>query len=126
MYCFTDISQILEQKDLIKTYIFGAIELEKFEQKVDTTSPSLELIDELKSSFEEDVTFQKAYEAFSPGRQRGYLIFFSSAKQSKTRHARIDKYRHRILNGFGMNDGVCGHSKRKPNCDGSHKNLEVD
>ncbi|MFT6967178.1 MAG: CDGSH-type Zn-finger protein, partial [Marivirga sp.] len=36
---------------------------------------------------------------------------------------RIEKYAQRIIDGFGINDCVCGLSKKTPNCDGSHKTL---
>jgi CDGSH-type Zn-finger protein len=62
-----------------------------------------------------------AFEALTPGRQRGYLLHFSSAKQSETRIQRIDKCKNKILAGKGFNDCTCGLSKRMPACDGSHK-----
>ena len=65
--------------------------------------------------------FKDAFYALTPGRQRGYLLHFSSAKQPQTRINRIEKYMDRIFNGKGFQDCVCGHSKRMPNCDGSHK-----
>ena len=68
--------------------------------------------------------FKAAFESLTPGRQRAYNLFFSGAKQSTTRTARIEKYVDRILKGKGINDCVCGHSKRMPNCDGSHKYIE--
>jgi uncharacterized protein YdeI (YjbR/CyaY-like superfamily) len=45
-----------------------------------------------------------AFHALTPGRQRAYLLYFSSAKQSKTREARIEKCRPQILSGKGLND----------------------
>ncbi|AWV98843.1 CDGSH iron-sulfur domain-containing protein [Arcticibacterium luteifluviistationis] len=48
---------------------------------------------------------------------------FNSDKQSATRTSRIENYTQRIMNGIGINDCVCGHTKRKPTCDGSHKYL---
>ena len=67
--------------------------------------------------------FKKAFEGLTPGRQRAYNLYFTAAKQSKTRVDRIEKYTERILSGKGINDCVCGKSKRMPNCDGSHKYL---
>jgi uncharacterized protein YdeI (YjbR/CyaY-like superfamily) len=49
-------------------------------------------------------TLKKAFEALTPGRQRGYHIFFSQAKQSATRVSRIKKYTLAILAGKGMQD----------------------
>lgn len=66
-----------------------------------------------------------AFEALTPGRQRGYLIHFHGAKKSATRTARIEKCLPRILKGIGMHDCICGLSKRLPHCDGSHKQLDA-
>ena len=82
----------------------------------------LEFPEELLTKFSQDLAFKTAFEALTPGRQRAYNMFFSEPKQSATKVARIEKYTQRILNGKGMNDCVCGLSKRLPNCDGSHKN----
>ena len=67
--------------------------------------------------------YKKAFESLTPGRQRGYLIFFSAAKQPETRFARIEKYTKQILCGKGITDCTCGLSKRMPSCDGSHRLL---
>jgi uncharacterized protein YdeI (YjbR/CyaY-like superfamily) len=59
---------------------------------------------ELVAAMEDDAQFREAFESLTPGRQRGYLIHFTAAKQSATRQARIERYRDRILEGFGMHD----------------------
>ena len=121
---FTSIQEITNQLNTLKAYVFEAIEVEKAGLKVDKKkSFQLELIDELKEKMIESQRFKEAFEALTPGRQRGYHLYFSSAKQSKTRIDRIEKYRQRILDGVGIHDCICGQSKRMPNCDGSHKNL---
>ncbi len=61
--------------------------------------------DELNLQFELDLKFKSAFEALTPGRQRGYLIYFNSAKQSKTKTDRILKWKNKILKGEGMHDG---------------------
>ena len=76
---------------------------------------------ELQEVFNKDSAYEKAFDALTPGRQRAYLMFFNAAKQSKTKTARIEQYRERILDGKGMNDCICGLSKKMPGCDGSHK-----
>ena len=78
---------------------------------------------ELVDQFNKDKKFDKAFQQLTPGRQRAYLMFFTAAKQTETRTSRIEKYKDRILRGYGFNDCVCGLSKRMPNCDGSHKNF---
>ncbi len=60
--------------------------------------------EELEQQFEEDPIFREAFEALTPGRQRGYLIHFSQPKQSKTRVSRIEKSVPFILKGIGLND----------------------
>lgn len=127
MFKFTHTSEIIQQEKTIKAYIFEAIEIEKSGLKV-TFNKSIDLIfpDELLAKFEQDDTFKTSFFALTPGRQRGYNLFFSSSKQAKTREARIEKYKDRILNGLGINDCVCGLSKRMPQCDGSHNQLKED
>ncbi len=121
---FTSVQQISDELGLIKSYIFEAIEIEKSGLKVEKKeSKKLNFPDELLQLFEENNDFKTAFEALTPGRQRGYNLFFSAAKQSATRTSRIEKYRQRILNGQGINDCVCGLSKRMPNCDGSHNSI---
>ena len=121
---FKDSKEILHQKAIIKKYIKEAISIQST-NIVETTKPAAPLVEiqELNTIFKSDVAFKKAFQALTPGRQRGYLIYFSGAKQSETRVTRIEKYRDRILAGIGITDCTCGLSKRMPNCDGSHKYL---
>ncbi len=121
---FTSIQEIQNITTTLKAYIFEAIEIEKAGLKIPATkSKILDYPDELVAKMEADSNFKTAFEKLTPGRQRGYNMFFTAAKQSKTRITRIEKYEDRILKGFGINDCVCGHSKRMPGCDGSHKYL---
>ncbi|MCP9768232.1 hypothetical protein EGI22_09940 [Lacihabitans sp. LS3-19] len=122
MFKFTDIKQIEKLKVSIKTYIFEALEIEKANLKVDLSeSKVLVFPDELLLKFEENPAFQQAFEALTIGRQRAYNMFFSAAKQSQSRTARIEKYTQRIFDKKGINDCICGFSKKMPGCDGSHK-----
>jgi uncharacterized protein YdeI (YjbR/CyaY-like superfamily) len=121
---FNSVDEIIEKEAIIKAYVFEAIEVEKAGLKIAPRDPEAEpLISELIQRFEENPTLKKAFEALTPGRQRAYNLFFTAAKQSETRFSRIDSYTDRIYNKKGMNDCVCGLSKRMPNCDGSHKQL---
>ena len=121
---FTNHEIIAKLRSTIKAYIFEAIEIEKTGLKVKfKKSNNLELPQELLNIFEQDVEFKTAFNELTPGRQRGYNIFFVAAKQSTTRTSRIEKYRQRILTGKGINDCICGHSKKMPGCDGSHKYM---
>ena len=122
---FTKNEDINALSALIKEYIYEAIEIEKAGLKVQRAdNTQLELVDELTQKLDADLTLKQAFENLTPGRQRAYNIYFKAAKQSKTRHTRIEKYIPRILSGKGINDCVCGLSKRMPNCDGSHNNKQ--
>jgi uncharacterized protein YdeI (YjbR/CyaY-like superfamily) len=109
---------------VIKAYIFEAIEIEKAGLKPALEkSADLEFPEELLQILDKDVAFKAAFTSLTPGRQRGYNLFFTAPKQSATRITRIEKYRHQILGGKGINDCTCGLSKKMPACDGSHKAL---
>jgi len=119
---FTNLQEIRAKEATLKAYIFEAIEVEKAGLSVDfKENETLVLPEELLMKFEELPAFKTAFEALTPGRQRGYNLFFSAGKQSKTRTSRIEKYLQRILDGKGINDCVCGLSSKMPSCDGSHK-----
>ena len=119
---FTNVSEIKELKPILKNYIYEAIEVEKAGLKVAFKSNTeIELVEELKAILDENLALKTAFESLTPGRQRAYNLFFEAAKQSKTRVTRIEKYIPRILDGKGINDCVCGLSKKMPSCDGSHK-----
>ena len=121
---FTSTQQIVDQESIIKAYIFEAIEVEKAGLKVSfKKSSEYDIPEELQLVLDQDAEFRTAFEALTPGRQRGYLLHFAGAKQSETRLSRIEKYRARIMAGKGLQDCVCGHSKRMPRCDGSHKHY---
>lgn len=121
---FTETESIRKQEKLIKQYMFEAMEAEKAGKKVKVKSVTeMSFPDELMEKFESDKLFKEAFESLTPGRQKGYLIHFNGAKQSATRRNRIEKYSERILKGKGIDDCICGLSKRMPRCDGSHKNI---
>jgi uncharacterized protein YdeI (YjbR/CyaY-like superfamily) len=90
-------------ESVVKAYIREAIKNEKagLEVKYKDTS-EYPVPDELKAKFAKAPAFKKAFEALTPGRQRGYLIYFAGAKQSKTREARIEKSTSAILKGKGL------------------------
>ena len=122
---FTSVSEIEQLESVIKEYIYEAIEVEKDGLKVKKKKTAdYDVPDELKQKFKKNPDFEKAFKNLTEGRQRGYLLHFSKPKQAKTRIARIDANIERIFKGKGYNDCVCGLSKRMPNCDGSHKQLE--
>jgi uncharacterized protein YdeI (YjbR/CyaY-like superfamily) len=102
---FTNAKEILKAKKSILAYIFEAIELEKSGAKVEAKKTSeYPMPDELKTKFKELPELNAAFEKLTPGRQRGYLLHFSQAKQSATRYSRIERYMEAIFNGKGMNE----------------------
>jgi uncharacterized protein YdeI (YjbR/CyaY-like superfamily) len=121
---FKDLSEIKELEPIIKEYIREAIEIEKSGQQAKKKNTSdFEIPEELMQIFEENPDFHKAFKNLTSGRQKGYLLHFAQAKQSKTKISRIENNMKRIFDGYGLTDCTCGLSKRKPNCDGSHKQL---
>lgn len=102
---FTDKKQIDDLKADIKAYIFEAIEVEKtgLQVKMKKTS-EYEMPIELREAFEKDPDLKTAFYKLTPGRQRGYLVYFSAAKQSKTRVDRIEKAATKIAKGKGYNE----------------------
>lgn len=102
---FTSKEEIIADEATIKAYIFEAIEVEKagLEVKMKKTS-EFDMPEELVLKFEEEPHFKTAFEAITPGRQRGYLLHFSGAKQSETRASRIEKCMEKIFDGKGLND----------------------
>ncbi len=121
---FTGADEIAEIEATLKKYIAAAIEVEEAGQKIDFQKDAkLELPEEVQEKFDEQPELKSAFEALTPGRQRGYVLYFSAAKQSKTRISRVEQHTQRILDGKGIHDCVCGHSKKLPRCDGSHNSL---
>jgi uncharacterized protein YdeI (YjbR/CyaY-like superfamily) len=119
---FSSLEEIITLESVIKHYLFEAIEIEKLGLKVELKkSTEIVFVEELAEKMKKDNEFESAFLNLTPGRQRGYNLFFEGAKQSQTRISRIEKYESRILDGKGMNDCVCGLSKKMPGCDGSHK-----
>ncbi len=102
---FTNVREILEKKTVLKAYIYEAIEVEKAGLKVKFKKTSEYVIpEELQKKLNKTPALKTAFNALTPGRQRGYIVYFSQPKQSKTRESRVEKYVPQILNGKGIND----------------------
>lgn len=102
---FKNLKEVIALESIIKDYILEAIEVEKAGLKVDMKpTAAYEVPEELHLKFDEDRELEEAFKALTPGRQRGYLLYFSQAKQSKTRLSRIEKSRDKIMAGKGYND----------------------
>ena len=101
---FSNVREIVEIEPTLKAYIREAIEAEKTGLKV-TLEKNLEPIpEELQNKLDEIPALKAAFDALTPGRQRGYILYFSAAQQSKTRESRVEKCMPQILNGKGLND----------------------
>lgn len=102
---FTDIKEVVKMKAVIKSYIKEAIEVEKAGLKVPMKkTKEFKMPEEFKNKLTKTPTLKKAFYALTPGRQRGYLLYFSSAKQVATREARIEKCVQKIFDGKGLDD----------------------
>uniref|UniRef100_UPI00404709EF YdeI/OmpD-associated family protein n=1 Tax=Algoriphagus sp. TaxID=1872435 RepID=UPI00404709EF len=101
---FTLLSRAQEIEDKIKEYILQAIEVERSGKK-SISKPTIPVLPkELNQKFAEHPGLEAAFLALTPGRQRGYVIHFSEAKQSATCLNRIEKYLPKIFAGKGMMD----------------------
>jgi len=104
---FTNLKEIVKMERILKAYIYEAIEVEKAGLKVKLKKTKEYAIpEEFQSKLDKMPALRAAFEALTPGRQRGYLLYFSAPKQSKTRVARVEKYMKQILNGKGLEDDV--------------------
>ena len=102
---FTNLREIIETATAVKEYIHEAIEAEKAGLKVKLKKTSeFSMPDEFEVKLNKLPALKTAFYALTPGRQRAYLLFFSTPKQSKTREARIEKCKRKILNGKGLTD----------------------
>lgn len=102
---FTSLREIVEAEAMIASYVADAVEVEKSGRTVQRKETAeFDVPEELRLRFDEDPAFKAAFEALTPGRQRGYLLHFASAKQSKTRAARIEKAAGKIFAGQGLDD----------------------
>ena len=102
---FKKLSELVDMKAILEVYVKEAIDVEKagltvsMKRTADYTMP-----DEFERVLEDMADLKTAFYNLTPGRQRGYLLYFSSAKQAKTRETRIEKYLQKILDGKGLDD----------------------
>jgi len=102
---FTSVREIVRMESILKAYIYEAVEVEKAGLTVKLKKTSeFKMTEEFKNKLDENPSLQKAFKALTPGRQRGYLLYFSAPKQSKTRISRIEKCMGQIMDGKGLND----------------------
>jgi len=102
---FTSLAEIQGLTSTIKAYVKEAIDIEKSGNKVVfKKTEEFEMPEEFKTVLKKNKAVRTAFEKLSPGRQRAYLLFFSSAKQSATRTNRIASFIPKILAGKGKDD----------------------
>ena len=102
---FTNVQQIAQMERILKTYVKEAIEIEKAGLEVNYKEISeFKVPEEFQNKLNAIPALRTAFDALTPGRQRGYLLYFSGAKQSKTRESRVKKCMPQILEGKGLDD----------------------
>ena len=102
---FTNVQEIVKMKSILKKYIYEAIEAEEAGAKVPLKKTTeFTIPEEFQKRLGKSTALKKAFYALTPGRQRGYLLYFAATKQSKTRESRIEKYVPKILDGKGLDD----------------------
>ncbi len=100
---FKSVEDVTRLADTIGDYVAEAIDLEEAGAEVGPP-PEPVLVDELQARLDGDSQLKKAFEALTPGRQREYNLYFSGAKQTKTRASRVERYAEKILEGKGLRD----------------------
>ncbi len=102
---FTNLEQIKKLAPTLKKYILEAVAIEEAGLKVEMKkTKEYSVPEEFQTKLDADAALKEAFYALTPGRQRGYLLHFSSAKQTKTREARVEKNIPRIMDGKGLED----------------------
>jgi len=102
---FTNVAEIAQMEPILKAYIREAIEVEKAGLKVKLKKTSdFKIPEEFQKRLDSTPALKRAFDALTPGRQRGYLFYFSQPKQSKTRESRVEKCMPQIIKGKGLND----------------------
>ena len=102
---FTNVREIVKMEKILKAYVYEAIEVERAGLRVKLKKTSeFKIPEEFQKRLDKNTALKKAFDSLTPGRQRAYIFYFSQAKQSKTREARVEKYIKQILNGKGLDD----------------------
>jgi uncharacterized protein YdeI (YjbR/CyaY-like superfamily) len=102
---FTNVKEIMRLEKTLKTYIYEAVEVEESGLKVKLKKTSdFKIPEEFQNKLNKNIALKKAFTSLTPGRQKGYIFYFSQPKQSKTRESRIEKSIPQILCAKGLND----------------------
>jgi uncharacterized protein YdeI (YjbR/CyaY-like superfamily) len=102
---FTNLNEIVKIENVLKAYIYEAIEVDKAGLKVTLKKTAeFSIPEEFQKKLDRSAALKTAFDSLTPGRQRAYKLYFSAPKQSKTREARVEKCTPQILDGKGLND----------------------
>ena len=102
---FINVREIAKMEKTLKAYIYEAIEVEEAGLKVHfKKATEFKVAEEFQNKLDKNKALKTAFYALTPGRQRGYMLYFSAAKQTKTRESRVEKYVPQILKGKGLED----------------------
>src|SRR5262249_2015746 len=83
---FANVREIVTMKTFIKAYIHQAMEVERGGLQVNyKKTAEFKIPEEFQNRLDKSPALKTAFEALTPGRQRGYILYFSAPKQSKTR-----------------------------------------
>jgi uncharacterized protein YdeI (YjbR/CyaY-like superfamily) len=104
---FTSVREIGKIEPILKSYIHEAIQAEKSGLEVIyKKTADFKIPEEFQNKLDEIPALKTAFAGLTPGRQRGYLLYFAAPKQSKTRASRVEKCMQQILNRKGLNDYI--------------------
>lgn len=102
---FTNVKEIIDMEATLKAYVYEAIEVEKAGLQVEfKKTEEFNMPEEFQEKLDQNPELKAAFQSLTPGRQRGYLLYFSQPKKSETRVSRVEKYTKQILEGKGLND----------------------
>ena len=102
---FTTLAQINAMKSSVSAYLTESIAVERSGRNVEMKSAAqFDMPQEFLQHLDDDPKLAEAFRALTPGRQKGYLLYFAGAKQSATRAARVEKHLPRIMKGLGLDD----------------------
>jgi uncharacterized protein YdeI (YjbR/CyaY-like superfamily) len=102
---FTSLAEVVKAEKTLEAYIREAIRVETAGLKVPMKrTKDFEVPEEFASKLDDSAELREAFQALTPGRQRGYLLHFASAKRAETREARVQKFIPKILEGLGFDD----------------------
>jgi uncharacterized protein YdeI (YjbR/CyaY-like superfamily) len=102
---FTSLAEIKDRTPVIRAYLDEAIRVEQSgAEVVFRKTDEFPMPAEFSQALDADGALRAAFEGLTPGRQRGYLLFFAAPKLEKTRVARVEKMIPRIMDGLGLDD----------------------